>query len=117
MATESTLSWADVINKRKELVIPYYQRGYIWGKSSNKRSTDAVTFMLDSLEDKRGEEVFIQGITVWEDTDSIYLIDGQQRTTFFYLLFRLMGNVSLKLKYLGARGADPDFSAGQSPAE
>lgn len=119
MATESTLSWNDVIRKYKTLVIPYYQRGYIWGKASNARHTDAVTFILDSLTSRQGENMFIQGITVYENEDSIYLIDGQQRSTFFYLLLRILGNDSLKLQYIGQRGADTDneFNAGKTPAE
>lgn len=35
-------------------------------------------------------EVFIQGITVCEG-DRIVLVDGQQRTTFFYLLMKYLG--------------------------
>ena len=35
--------------------------------------------------------VFIQGITVTEKDDEIILIDGQQRTTFFYLLLKYLG--------------------------
>lgn len=114
---ESTLSWNDVINKRKTLVIPFYQRGYIWGKRSNKRPTDAVTFMLDSLEKNCEDNVFIQGLTVWENEDSITIIDGQQRTTFFYLLLRLLGIDSMQLKYLGSRGADADSNHGPTPAQ
>lgn len=116
-AVKSTLSWSDVINKHKVLVIPYYQRGYIWGKRSNERSTDAVTFMLDSLEKNYEDDVFIQGITVSEDEKSITIIDGQQRTTFFYLLLRLMGNDSIQLKYMGSRGADAASCDGLTPAE
>lgn len=73
--------------------------------------------MLDSLEDQDGDDIFIQGLTVWEDEDSIYLIDGQQRTTFFYLLLRLKGVDSLKLKYIGSRGANLEIKNGPTPAE
>lgn len=118
MATNSTLCWRDVINKHKTLVIPYYQRGYIWGKASDKRTTDAVTFMLDTLENPNGENIFIQGVTVWEnDDDEIFLIDGQQRTTFFYLLLRLKDIRTLKLKYIGSRGSDKDSEEGMTPAK
>lgn len=39
---------------QKEIVIPCYQRGYIWGKKHPGTEHNAVTFMLDSL--KKGVE-------------------------------------------------------------
>lgn len=35
---------------QKEIVIPCYQRGYIWGKKHTGTGKDAVTYMLESLE-------------------------------------------------------------------
>lgn len=43
---------------------------------------------------RNNTDIFIQGVTVSENEKQIVLIDGQQRTTFFYLL----------LKYLGYKG-------------
>jgi hypothetical protein len=40
---------------------------------------------------ENGFEVFLQGVTVTEDGDEIILIDGQQRTTFLYLLLKWLG--------------------------
>lgn len=53
---------------QKEIVIPCYQRGYIWGKKHTGTDKDAVTYMLESLEKgfKINEPLFIQGITVVE---------------------------------------------------
>lgn len=68
-------------------MIPYYQRGYIWGKSRGSEK-DSVQFLLESINghfnDKK--DLFLQGMTICESDDNIELIDGQQRTTFFYLL-------------------------------
>ena len=50
-AIDPTTCWQEIIDKNKTLVIPCYQRGYIWGKKSEKRPTDAVTFMLNSIKD------------------------------------------------------------------
>lgn len=72
--------------------IPCYQRGYIWGKN-HEGSRDSVTYMLDTLKngiDSDKKDVFVQGITIGNPIDSpVYnVIDGQQRSTFFYLLLK-----------------------------
>jgi uncharacterized protein with ParB-like and HNH nuclease domain len=56
---------------------------------------DSVSFLVNSIlkgfETKR--DVFLQGITVHTipSTNDIVLVDGQQRTTFFYLLLKYLG--------------------------
>ena len=83
MSHKTTMRLGDFI--QKEIVIPCYQRGYIWGKKHPGTEHNAVTFMLDSL--KKGVEpekdLFIQGITVVDKGNSYVVIDGQQRMTFF----------------------------------
>lgn len=78
----------------KSFIIPNYQRGYVWGKKpKEKDKKDTVTYILeDSLIPgfKSCTQVFIQGITVCERSKDIVLIDGQQRTTFFYLLLKYL---------------------------
>lgn len=89
--------------------IPDYQRGYIWGKNPDKKEgyeTDAVTKMCTTLLEAYNHykksnikdlnsEIFLQGITYYYDKENnVVLVDGQQRTTFFYIL----------LKYLGYQG-------------
>lgn len=92
-------------------VIPDYQRGYIWGQANlrDKKKEDSVNYMLNSLltgyEEAKNiviqgftvkeslektKDLFIQGITVHEDSEkkTITLVDGQQRTTFFFLLLK-----------------------------
>ncbi len=88
-------------------VIPDYQRGYIWGQYNKNfggdNKHDSVTYLIQSLlnvfENDPGKDVFLQGITVHSNQDShdITIVDGQQRTTFFFLL----------LKYLGFSGHFP----------
>ena len=85
-------------------IIPYYQRGYIWGKNngSNKEDDAAAVLMksiMDAFENK--QELFLQGIITTEPKNNeVILIDGQQRTTFFYLLLRYLGsNRIFKIKY------------------
>ena len=98
----ATITLREYLEKRKTFVIPNYQRGYVWGKKSKRNELDAVSYILiKSLipGQKSNTPVFIQGITVTEKDEEIILIDGQQRTTFFYLL----------LKYLGYSGVDTKY--------
>ena len=95
----------EYLAKSKVFIIPDYQRGYIWGKSrkvKNKQDQDSVTYMMESIHEGYVSyaPIFIQGVTVCEERDSITIIDGQQRTTFFYLLLcYLRYNEKFDLKY------------------
>ena len=84
----------------KWFVIPAYQRGYVWGKTSRGK-TDSVTYLCQTLLDgyRNQSRLFLQGITLSEEksadgrrTGNYIIIDGQQRTTFFYLLFLWMND-------------------------
>lgn len=80
------------LDKQKCFVIPEYQRGYIWGKN-RKGERNSVENILNNLLQHYANrtEIFLQGVTVTETDDKIILIDGQQRTTFFYLLLKTLG--------------------------
>lgn len=99
---------------QKGIVIPCYQRGYIWGKQHVGTDKNAVTYMLESL--ARGfrdnKVLFLQGITVVSKDNSYVIIDGQQRTTFFYLLLKTLGNEAFTIRYRSGRG-DTDDNAPQ----
>ncbi|MCH5226376.1 MAG: DUF262 domain-containing protein [Muribaculaceae bacterium] len=99
----------------KSFKIPDYQRGYIWGKKPEKQEkyeTDAVTKMCDTLLEayfhmkEKGNsdinsEIFLQGITYYIDKENnVVLVDGQQRTTFFYILLKFLEYQNhFKIKY------------------
>ena len=85
----ATITLREYLEKGKCFVVPNYQRGYVWGKNK-PGAKDAVTYMMESLRNgfKSEKDVFIQGVTVSESENKIILIDGQQRTTFFYLLLK-----------------------------
>lgn len=82
-------------------VIPDYQRGYIWGQYNKNfggdNRHDSVSYLTQSLldvyEKDPRRDVFLQGITVHPNllNHDITIVDGQQRTTFFYLLLRYLG--------------------------
>ena len=104
--------------KDGKFVIPNYQRGYIWGKINHldKKKEDSASFMLKSLvtafENKKAKGLFIQGITVHVQPDrhTITLIDGQKRTTFFYLLLKwLNAPLHFVIDYSGIREESNKF--------
>ena len=100
--------------RHRTIEIPCYQRGYIWGKKHDG-SRDSVTYMLDTLKkgfDNNKKDIFVQGITIGNSLDSpVYnVIDGQQRSTFFYLLLKTLGDSAFNIKYESTRGAELEVS-------
>ena len=95
MEESNNITLGEYIEKgKKGFVIPCYQRGYIWGKGRDDGGEDSVTkitkHILAQYKDKK--EIFLQGVTVSQDEqERIVIIDGQQRTTYFYLLLRYLG--------------------------
>ena len=92
-ATVSLHDYINLLNNEGCFVIPDYQRGYIWGQRKKNNPVDSVTVLIRTLKDAfiTEKDVFLQGITAHGITNSydICLVDGQQRTTFFYLLLKL----------------------------
>lgn len=87
---------------KRQIVIPCYQRGYIWGKEhKNENKLDSVSYILDSIckSCESDKEMFIQGITVIDSGSQYVVIDGQQRSTFFYLLLKSLGDEAFSIRY------------------
>ena len=116
----ATISLRDYIDKGKVFTIPDYQRGYVWGRcKTGDVKKDSVSYMLDSLTEgfRKQSVVFIQGVTVSETATDIILIDGQQRTTFFYLLLKYLNYTGeMKMSY-DIRSESNTFLAALSPLE
>lgn len=83
---------------RGHFFVPGYQRGYRWDKTD-------VTRLLDDIWDSQGQEYSLQpivvklhkqGETLLEADNEWELIDGQQRLTTLYLIFRYMQNQGWK---------------------
>lgn len=94
----------------KTIQIPCYQRGYIWGKE-HVGSKNSVSYMLDTLCEgyENSTDIFIQGITVVMNGDKYSVIDGQQRSTFFYLLLKTLGVENpFIIEYNTSRGGTVD---------
>lgn len=105
-----------IYDGNRTIIIPCYQRGYIWGKE-HIGAIDSVSYMLKSLYDgfKVQKDIFVQGITVVEKGEKAVktytVIDGQQRTTFFFLLLKTLGvNKPFTIKYNSSRGKCMDDS-------
>ena len=111
IGTITTLrKYIELLHDKGSFVIPDYQRGYVWGQQKKDEPKNSVSYLIGTLKDAYSQEkdVFLQGITVHgEDSNhrdsnpyDIYLVDGQQRTTFFYLLLKFLGyDKWLKIKY------------------
>ncbi len=106
MSEEVVLSVGEYF-KIKHFVIPNYQRGYKWGVPTSKENLQicSVSILMDSLisnaKNKSSEDYYLQGVTVYEEDNKVYLIDGQQRTTTLYLLLKYLGGEKLpRIDYL-----------------
>lgn len=64
-----------------------YQRGYRWGPEEVKR-------LLDDVYTNGNQDYCLQPIVVKNNGNSYELIDGQQRLTTLYLIYKYMHNAS-----------------------
>ncbi len=68
--------------------VPSYQRGYRWGETE-------VVRLLDDIYATEGKRNYcLQPVVVKKNGDRYELIDGQQRLTTIYLIYRFMNNES-----------------------
>ena len=70
-----------------DFFVPSYQRGYRWGKTE-------VVRLLDDIYSCDGDSYYLQPVVVRKNGDKYELIDGQQRLTTIYLIYRYMNNAS-----------------------
>ena len=67
--------------------VPSYQRGYRWGK-------DEVLRLLNDVYQNGRNTYCLQPIVVRKSGDAFELIDGQQRLTTLYLIFRFLYQIN-----------------------
>lgn len=105
-----TLSeYVHLLKQGGSFIIPSYQRGYVWGQEKPGLKKNSVLNILDTLIDGflNDKDVFLQGITVCEKGADIILVDGQQRTTFFYLFLKYLEyNEYLRIVYAVRKESD-----------
>lgn len=70
-----------------EFYIPSYQRGYRWG-------ADEVTRLLDDVYQNGKKNYCLQPVVVRKKDNTYELVDGQQRLTTLYLIYKYMKNVN-----------------------
>lgn len=66
-----------------DFLVPSYQRGYRWGK-------DEVRRLLEDVSANGSNSYCLQPIVVCRKDDKYVLIDGQQRLTTIYLIYKYM---------------------------
>lgn len=76
-----------------KLYVSSYQRGYRWGNDEVVRLLDDVFGVLDAGDGTAGNYC-LQPVVVKRRQDSYELIDGQQRLTTLYLIYKCMNKVS-----------------------
>lgn len=69
--------------------VPAYQRGYRWGQVEVRR-------LLDDIWESREKDYYLQPVVVKELGDEWELVDGQQRLTTLFLVFKYMENEGLQ---------------------
>lgn len=93
------------------LLIPGYQRGFKWAVKPNEEMS-SVEYFIHSLVNNslsNQEDFFLQGITVYENGNTIEIVDGQQRITTLYLLLWCLGKENIcetTLKYESRRDTE-----------
>ena len=70
-----------------QFYVPSYQRGYRWGE-------DEVTRLLDDVYYNGKRNYCLQPVVVRKKGDAFELVDGQQRLTTLYLIYKYMKNVN-----------------------
>lgn len=70
-----------------EFYVPSYQRGYRWGATE-------VTRLLDDVYQNGKKNYCLQPVVVRKKGEAYELVDGQQRLTTLYLIYRFMKNAN-----------------------
>lgn len=77
--------------------IPSYQRGYRWGKNEVER-------LIEDIMESNGKPYCLQPIVVRNDGEKYELVDGQQRLTTLFLIYKYLH------KFAGMLMKDAKFS-------
>lgn len=76
--------------QNKDLSIPHFQRPYKW-------STKNVNQLLDDIQRFKGDAPYRIGtIVIYKENDTFQIVDGQQRTITFLLIFKALCSYKLE---------------------
>ena len=87
MSNDIVLETKFVADINGAFYIPSYQRGYRWSETE-------VTRLLDDIYQNGKKNYCLQPVVVRKKDDLYELIDGQQRLTTLYLIYKYMKNVN-----------------------
>ena len=87
MSTNIILETKFVADISGSFYIPSYQRGYRWSETE-------VVRLLDDIYQNGKKNYCLQPVVVRKKEDQYELIDGQQRLTTLYLIYKYMKNVN-----------------------
>lgn len=87
MSNDIILETKFVADINGSFYIPSYQRGYRWGETE-------VVRLLDDIYQNGKKNYCLQPVVVRKKDDLYELIDGQQRLTTLYLIYKYMKNVN-----------------------
>ena len=84
-----TLETKSVSEISGQFFVPAYQRGYRWGKEATRLLEDIM-----EIDEKSDYRYCLQPIVVKKRSDGSYeLIDGQQRLTTLFLIYKVVGKM------------------------
>jgi hypothetical protein len=86
-------------NERAKIVVPKFQRGYSWEKKHIEALwNDLIAFQLDQRQKNGPHKYFLGPIVVLpESTETIAILDGQQRLATATILFSVMRDLARSL--------------------
>ena len=87
MNSEIILDTKLVGDIKGDFFVPSYQRGYRWGE-------DEVVRLLDDVYQNGKKSYCLQPVVIRKKRNKYELVDGQQRLTTLYLIYRYMKNVN-----------------------
>ena len=72
-------------------IVPFYQRAFAWGEDRYSARENEIVQLMDDIYDADGE-YYLGSLVVYERKAGEYeVIDGQQRLTALYILFKCLG--------------------------
>lgn len=81
----------EIFNRSRNLVIPFFQRSYVWSEEQWERFLDDMYFVCSSKQEYfLGSIILKQQSTTSNQDDMRILIDGQQRLTTLNIFFKVL---------------------------
>lgn len=76
-----------------DFIIPSYQRGYRWGKQEVERLLEDIYNACEYNDDGKKKKYCLQPIVVHSKDNMYELIDGQQRLTTLFLIYKYINKI------------------------